>query len=211
MHLPQNAPFRVGLRAANHETEETTMTRHREYRWIAALSVLLTLTFSGGLAQAQEDDGRGTGAVQTGDDSPATQPDPSGQDAQPGQTDDGAGQQGEGEADGEQEGQQETERESSPWGGSWPLLLMLGGVVVLYIIMGRGRRKQQHKRKEMLESLKKGDKVVTIGGIEGTVMDVKNNEITVKVDETNNIRMKFARWAVQSVGEEPTEETPQQR
>jgi preprotein translocase subunit YajC len=91
------------------------------------------------------------------------------------------------------------------------MLLLLGGFVVLYVIMGRGRRKQQQKRKEMLESLKKGDKVITIGGIQGTVMEVKGNEITVKVDETNNIRMKFARWSVQSVGEEPAEQSPHEQ
>jgi preprotein translocase subunit YajC len=209
--LTQNTPFRARPRATNNETEEI-MTGYRNHRWTTALTVLLTLALSTGLAWAQDDEGRGSGAVQTGD-APAAQPDgqqppadpaADGQDGQQGQEDQA---QDEG---GQEEGGQGAQNQS-PFSSTWVMLLMLGGIVVLYIIMGRGRRKQQQKRKEMLEQLKKGDKVVTIGGIEGTVMDVKNNEITVKVDETNNIRMKFARWAVQSVGEEPGEENPHQR
>ena len=52
----------------------------------------------------------------------------------------------------------------------------------------------------MLNELKKGDKITTIGGIVGTVIEVRDDEVTVKVDETNNIRMKFARWAIRGVG-----------
>jgi len=90
--------------------------------------------------------------------------------------------------------------------GNYFIFIMLGGIVLLYVFMGRGRRKQEAKRKEMLSSLKKGDKVVTIGGIMGTIMDARPEEITVKVDETNNVRMKFARWAVRGVGEEAKKE-----
>jgi preprotein translocase subunit YajC len=74
--------------------------------------------------------------------------------------------------------------------------------------MGRGRRKQEAKRKEMLSNLKKGDKIVSIGGIIGTVIEAKPEEITVKVDETNNVRMKFARWAIRGVGEDAKTTSP---
>jgi preprotein translocase subunit YajC len=84
---------------------------------------------------------------------------------------------------------------------------MLLGLVALMILMfwwtGRARRKQEAKRKELLSSLKKGDKIVTIGGIIGTVIEIRENEVTVKTDESNNVRMKFARWAVREVGEGP--------
>ena len=66
----------------------------------------------------------------------------------------------------------------------------------------RTQRKEAAKRKEMLSHLKKGDKIVSIGGVIGTVIEAKPEEITVKVDETNNVRMKFARWAIRGVGEE---------
>jgi preprotein translocase subunit YajC len=96
--------------------------------------------------------------------------------------------------------------------GQWQFpLILLGVLVLMYIFTTRTRRKQEKQRREMLESLSKGDKVVTIGGICGTVIDVKGNEVTVKVDENNNVRMKFTRWAVRNVGDEAKEEDPTQR
>jgi len=97
-------------------------------------------------------------------------------------------------------------------GKSWrdmaPLLLMLGGFVLLWMWMGRGRRRQQQQRKQMIAALKKGDKVVTIGGVVGTVMEVRGDEITVKVDESSNVRMRFARWSIRGVGEAFKNENP---
>lgn len=82
--------------------------------------------------------------------------------------------------------------------------LMLGGLVLMIVVMmifsGRSRKKQEAKRREMLASLKKGDKIITIGGIVGTAIEVREDEVTVKVDDT--ARMKFARWAIRSVGDD---------
>lgn len=89
--------------------------------------------------------------------------------------------------------------------------ILLGGFVLLYVWMGRSRRKQESKRKEMIANLKKGDKIVSIGGIVGTVIEARTDEITVKVDETNNVRMKFARWAIRGVGEDAKSETPEKK
>ena len=95
--------------------------------------------------------------------------------------------------------------------GSWQLMIvMLGGFFLLYIWMGRSRRKQRRQRQEMLTSLKKGDKITSIGGIVGTVIEVRDDEVTVKVDETGNVRMKFARWAIRGVGEAGKAENPDQ-
>ena len=91
---------------------------------------------------------------------------------------------------------------SQPETPPYLIFVLLGGVVLMWIWMGRGRRKEQAKRKEMLSNLKKGDKIVTIGGIIGTVIEVKPDEVTVKVDETNNVRMKFTRNAIHGVGNE---------
>ncbi len=88
----------------------------------------------------------------------------------------------------------------------WFYVILLGGFVLLYFWMGRSRRKQEAKRKEMLAALKKGDKVTTIGGIVGTVIETRPEEVTIKVDENNNVRMKFARWAVRNTGEGAKEE-----
>ena len=90
----------------------------------------------------------------------------------------------------------------------WFLPVMIGGFILLYLWMGRSRRKQESKRKEMLASLKKGDKITSIGGIVGTVIEIREDEVTVKVDETNNIRMKFARWAIRGVGDDAKIKAP---
>lgn len=84
---------------------------------------------------------------------------------------------------------------------SFPLILMLGGLVLFWFWISRGKRKDRARRKDMLANLKKGDKVVSIGGIVGTVMDVKAEEVTVKVDEGSNVRMKFARWGIRGTGD----------
>jgi preprotein translocase subunit YajC len=93
----------------------------------------------------------------------------------------------------------------------WMIVLLIGGFLVLNIFMGRGRRKQETKRKEMLANLKKGDRIVTIGGVIGTVMDTKEDEVTVKVDEANNVRVRFSRWAIRGVGEEAKAEGQQKQ
>jgi len=89
------------------------------------------------------------------------------------------------------------------------LVVMFGGLALLWIWSSRSRKKQARKRQEMLSSLKKGDKVTSIGGIVGTVIEVRENEVTVKVDETSNVRMKFARWAIRGVGDAAKSEEPE--
>lgn len=97
----------------------------------------------------------------------------------------------------------------SLFGDQWFLFAMLGGIILLYVWMGRGRRKQEAKRQQMLAGLKKGDKVTSIGGVIGTVIEVREDEVLVKVDETNNVRMRFARWAIRGVGETAKTEKPE--
>ena len=98
-----------------------------------------------------------------------------------------------------------------PFGDIQLILLMVGGLALFYIWSIRGRKKQETKRKQMLDSLKKGDKVTSIGGVIGTVIEIKEDEVTVKVDETNNVRMRFARWAIRGVGETSKAENLQQQ
>ena len=95
-------------------------------------------------------------------------------------------------------------------GDQWFLFVVLGGFLLLWFWMGRGRKKEQRKRKDMLEALKKGDKITSIGGICGTVVDVKDDEVVVKVDESANVRMKLARWAIRGIGDTAKAERPEQ-
>lgn len=114
--------------------------------------------------------------------------------------------------DAEDKGGEEGEEKPPPKPDFWKQMqfpiLVIGGFILLYFWMGRSRRKQESKRKDMLAGLKKGDKVTSIGGVVGTVMEVREDEVTVKVDESNNIRMKFARWAIRGIGDEAKTQTP---
>jgi preprotein translocase subunit YajC len=67
--------------------------------------------------------------------------------------------------------------------GSTQLLFFGLMFVVMYMILFRGPRKKQQQHKQMVQSLVKNDRIQTIGGIIGTVVDVKDDEITLKVDE----------------------------
>ncbi len=81
--------------------------------------------------------------------------------------------------------------------GSYGNLIFLGVMFLLmYMILFRGPRKKQQQQKQMMQALTKNDKVQTIGGIIGTVVDIKDNEITLKVDESNNTKIKILRSAI---------------
>ena len=85
------------------------------------------------------------------------------------------------------------------------LILML---VVFYGVMLSGNRKEKKKRQEMLASIHKGDRAMTIGGILGSVVSVTDNEVTLKVDESANVKITVIRSAIQKVlreDEKPTE------
>src|ERR1041384_3261275 len=77
-----------------------------------------------------------------------------------------------------------------------PLLLI--GAVFMFI-MFRGQKKDRDKFQQMLNSLKRNDRVQTIGGILATVVEVRDNEVVLKVDETNNVKMRFNRSAIKEI------------
>lgn len=82
-------------------------------------------------------------------------------------------------------------------------LILIVGMMVLWIFMlGGGSRKQKKKQQQMLASMSKGSKVVSIGGIKGSVVEVRDDEVVVKVDENNNTRMKFTKDAIRTVLDE---------
>lgn len=70
-------------------------------------------------------------------------------------------------------------------------------ILVFYFLVIRPQNKKQKETQKMLDALKKGDKVVTIGGIHGTVQSLKEGAVVVKVDE--NTKIEFTRGAISSV------------
>ncbi len=91
------------------------------------------------------------------------------------------------------------------------IYIMLGGVFLLFIFSSRSKRKQATKRKDMLAALQKGAKVTTIGGILGSVVEVRDDEVTIKIGEAGNTRLRVARWAIRGVGEEGKGESGDQK
>jgi preprotein translocase subunit YajC len=76
-------------------------------------------------------------------------------------------------------------------------LLFIGGIfVVMYFILFREPRKRQRQQQQMIQSIKKNDKVRTVGGIIGIVVDVKDDEIVLKVDESNNTKIRIMASAI---------------
>lgn len=70
-------------------------------------------------------------------------------------------------------------------------------IAIFYFFLIRPQSKRQKETEKMLAALKKGDKVVTIGGIHGTITSVKENTIVLKVDD--NTKIEFNRTAIASV------------
>jgi len=95
----------------------------------------------------------------------------------------------------------EPEKPKGALDGMMPIIMIFGVLAVFMFITSNSRKKQQRKHQDMLSGLKKGDKVVSIGGIVGTIVECREDEIIIKTDETNNTRMKFARWAIRGTGE----------
>ena len=84
----------------------------------------------------------------------------------------------------------------NPWMQMLPFILIF---VVMYLFLFRGPKKKQAEHKKMLSSLQKNDRVRTIGGILGTVIDIKDDEVTLKVDESNNTKIKVSSGSIGAV------------
>lgn len=72
-----------------------------------------------------------------------------------------------------------------------PFIIM---AAIFYFMLWRPQKQEQKKRKALLDSLKRGDKIITIGGIYGTITKVAPQKVTVKV--ADGVEMEFTRAAV---------------
>ena len=83
-------------------------------------------------------------------------------------------------------------------GSMWPTLIMFGAVILIfYFLIIRPQKKRDKEAKDMIAAIKKGDKIVTIGGIRGTVAVVKDTTVIIKVDD--NTRIEFNKNAISAV------------
>jgi preprotein translocase subunit YajC len=88
---------------------------------------------------------------------------------------------------------------------------IIGALVLYYFLIIRPDRRKQSAQRVQLEALKKNDRVVTIGGIHGVVMNVNRDadEVTLKVDEATNTKIRVTFSAIARVlGDEPAADKP---
>ena len=88
-------------------------------------------------------------------------------------------------------------------GDALPMIIVWVVVIVLfgYFAMYRPEKKRKKQKQEMLDSMKKGSRVTTIGGIQGKIVRIKDDTLIIEVGSVGNEKMEIEiqRWAVGSV------------
>ena len=77
------------------------------------------------------------------------------------------------------------------------VIMMVLMIAIFYFMLIRPENKRKKEAEEMRSAVKKGDKVVTIGGITGTVVDVKENKFVLETG-ADQVRIEFEKWALSS-------------
>ncbi|MDR1417200.1 MAG: preprotein translocase subunit YajC [Prevotellaceae bacterium] len=88
----------------------------------------------------------------------------------------------------------EAAAQSPMGGGSMTWIMLIAIFVVMYFFMIRPQQKRQKELRKFRDNLKKGDKVVTVGGIYGTVSEIKDSYVIIEVD--GNVRIRFDKASV---------------
>ena len=78
-----------------------------------------------------------------------------------------------------------------------PLGMMVLMIAIFYFMLIRPENKRKKEAEEMRAAVKKGDKIVTIGGIVGVVVDVKENKFVMETG-ADQVRIEFEKWAISS-------------
>ena len=88
-----------------------------------------------------------------------------------------------------------------------PLFLPAGLMLIFYFIVIAPERRRKLEEAKRLAAITKNDRVVTAGGLHGVVVHAKpdSDTVTIKLDESGNVRVKVSRWALTSTTEKPTE------
>lgn len=81
-----------------------------------------------------------------------------------------------------------------------PFIIMFA---VFYFLLIRPQQKKQKARNQMLNQLKKGDKIVTIGGLHGTIVELTDDTVVLRVNDVT--KLTFDRSAINNVESSPAE------
>lgn len=77
------------------------------------------------------------------------------------------------------------------------LIMMVLMIAIFYFMLIRPENKRKKEAEQMRSAVRKGDKIITIGGIVGTVVDVKESRIVVETS-ADQVRMELEKWAISS-------------
>jgi len=78
-----------------------------------------------------------------------------------------------------------------------PLLIIM--FAIMYFLIIRPQKTKEKKRLEMISNVRKQDKIVTVGGLHGIVVTVKESEVIVRVDDTKDVKLRIDKSAITSV------------
>ena len=80
-----------------------------------------------------------------------------------------------------------------------PLVLLVMGFAFIYFFLIRPQKREQDEKQRLLDSLKKNDKVVTTSGIFGTIVNLKDNEVTLRIDDQAKVKIRMLKSAIARV------------
>jgi preprotein translocase subunit YajC len=87
------------------------------------------------------------------------------------------------------------------------MLIMFGSLgLIFYLLIWRPESKRRKQQEQTLNAIKPKDKVVTVGGMYGTVVDVDKDDVTLLVDPKNNIKLRFRRRSIDVIESAPSAE-----
>jgi preprotein translocase subunit YajC len=85
------------------------------------------------------------------------------------------------------------------FGGTFNFLLFMLPLLFLFMLLTqKSQPKEQQRQKKLLEELKKNDRVITAGGLLGTVVNISNDSefVTIKIDENNNTKLQVLKQSI---------------
>ena len=75
------------------------------------------------------------------------------------------------------------------------IIMLVAMIAIFYFLMIRPENKRKKEAEQMRSAVKKGDEIVTIGGIVGTVVDVKEDKFVIETS-ADRVRIEFCKWAL---------------
>lgn len=96
--------------------------------------------------------------------------------------------------------------QSNPMDALWSLLPFILIIVAFFWLMSRSQKKRQRKRQDMIDSIGPKDDIVTVGGLHGRVVRVKDDELVLLIDQEKGVKITLAKVGIgRKLGEEEIE------